>query len=811
MVSDLVQELRYAARRIGRTPGFAALVVLTLALGIGATTGIFSVVNGVLLRPLPYEEPERLAILYGSETGQRSGSSWASYPDFVDFEAQASTLAGLAAWSSTGATMTGTDGEPVRLSVVPVTHDLFPMLGIRAARGRLFLPEEDRLGAEPVAVLSHSLWTARLGADPDMIGRKLLLDGQPHVAIGVLPPDVEFDEGDVFVPLVPRYGEDSRGQHRIVPLARLGPDKTLAEADAEVKAIASRLERQYPEWNTNRGAYLEPLLDVVVGDVRATLWTLLGLVGVVLLIACANVANLLLTRARNRGREVAVRSALGAERRHLLRLLGVEALLLAVLGGTVGVALAFGGLRLLKALAPPDIPRLAEVSLDGRVLVFAAALTLVTGLVCAVLPALHAAGVDLQERLKEGSRSAVAGGRRRLPQAVVVLEVALGVLAVASAGLLVKSFLRLQQVDSGFAAEDVLVMPIALPELEYWDQSDPDEDGRRAVDFFAELERRVEALPGVTSVASAYMHPLSGGWESSFSIPGVLEAPQGQRPEARIRPVTPGYFRTVGMPLLRGRDFTERDRSGAPGVVIVNESFATTFFPGADPLGHRVARSAWWASQPEEFEIVGVVGDVRMDGLAEDVPTALYFPHPQFPFAEMNLVVAGSGDPQALLGVIREQVWSIDPELPVEDGRTLREIRSGSVATERFRTGLVGLFAAVALLLATIGIYGVLSSAVSERTREMGLRMSLGATAADVVRLVARQGMTLVGLGIVVGIGSAILVSRLFASLLFEVSPSDPRTYAGVAAGLALVGLAACLVPAVRAARTDPVIALQAE
>ncbi|MGH7539561.1 MAG: ABC transporter permease, partial [Gemmatimonadota bacterium] len=357
--------------------------------------------------------------------------------------------------------------------------------------------------------------------------------------------------------------------------------------------------------------------------------------------------------------------------------LGTESLLLAAFGGAGGIAVAVGGLRGLQAMAPPGIPRLADVTLDARVLAFATALTLLTGLAFALIPAIQAVRVDIQERLKEGGRSAATAGARRLPHAMVVLEVALAVVAVVAAGLLLNSFVRLQRVDAGFTERDALVVPVALPQGEYWDPSDPEEDGRRAVAFFEEAERRVGTIPGVRSVAAAYMHPLSGGWESSFWIPGVLEAPQGQRPEARIRPVTPGYFRTVGMRLLRGRDFTERDGLGTPGVVIVNESFARTFFPGGDPLGHRVARSAWWAGQAEEFEIVGVVADVRMDGLDEAVPTALYFPHAQFPFAEMNLVVAGSVDPRTFLGSIRERIWSIDSDLPVENARTLDEIRSG--------------------------------------------------------------------------------------------------------------------------------------
>ncbi|MEZ5331900.1 MAG: ABC transporter permease [Thermoanaerobaculia bacterium] len=702
---DLARELRYVLRRIRRRPGFAAVVVLTFALGIGGTAGIFGVVDGVLLRPLPYDEPDRLVLLFGAETGQRTGSSWASYPDFVDFREQATTLSGLAAWATAGATLTEPDSEPQRLSLVPVTHDLFPMLGLAVGEGRRFQPRDDRLGAEPTVILSHGLWTRRFGADPALVGRTIRLDGTPHLVIGVMEDGVEFRDGDAFVPLVPRYGEDSRGMHRIVPVARLAPGRTLREADAEVAAIAARLESEYPDSNTNRSAYLQSLTDATVGDVRLTLWTVFGLVGVVLLIACANVANLLLARSGEVAREVALRNALGAERRHVLRQLAGESLVLAGLGGVAGLALAMAGLRLLKRVAPPDIPRLATVDLDARVLLFAALLTVTAGLLFAFLPTLRAVRVGLARHLREGAAASVEGGQGS--RLVVVLEVALAVVALAAAGLLVHSFVRLQGVDAGFDRQEVLIVPLSLPQGKYWDGDDPEEDGARTVRFYEEAERRVASLPGVTDVAAAYMHPSRAAGSRAFSLPGVLEPPEGQRPEARIRPVTPGYFRTVGMKLVEGRDFTDRDGRGAPGAVIVNQSFVRTFFPAGDAVGHTVARSAWWAGQPEEFEIVGVVADVRMDGLAESVPTALYFPHAQFPFNQMNLVVASSIEPATLIPSIRERIWSIDADLPVETVSTLEEIRRGSIAPERFRTVLVALFAAVSLLLATVGIYGV--------------------------------------------------------------------------------------------------------
>ncbi len=808
---NITRDLRYALRRVRRAPGFAVVVILTLAIGIGATTAIFSIVDAVLLRPLPYESPESLVLLWGDGSGERSGSSWASYPDFVDFEADVASFDGMAASSNGGATLTGYGGEPVRIALKRVTHDFFPLLGVSPVSGRHFLPSEDRAGAEPVVLLAHGFWVHRLGGDVGILGSAIVLDGQPHTVVGIMPGDTELAEADAYVPLAAEHAADGRGMHRILPLARLRDGVTLERAEAEVRTVAARLEEEYPEFNSNRTAYLQPLHEAVVEDVRTALWVVFGLVGLVLLIACGNVANLFLARATERGREVAIRRALGGEQRHILRHVVTESLVLGILGGVGGALLAVGGLELLRTAAPAGIPRLDEVALNGRVLAFATSLTLLTSLAFALPPGLQAMRVDLRERLKEGSRSAMGARNRKLPEALVAFEVALAVVAVVAAGLLLNSFLTLQRVDAGFTAEAVLVVPLTLPEGQYWDRTDETDDGSRVVEFYAEVQRRVATVPGVTSVAAAYQHPLSGGWESSFWIPGVLEAAPGQRPEARIRPVTPGYFHTVGMDLLRGRDVTDEDRSGAPGVVVVNESFANRFFPAADAIGHRVARGAWWSGQPEEFEIVGVVADVKMDGLDEAVPTALYFPHAQFPFSDLNLVVASTGDPFGPLPAIREEIRKVDPNLPIENVSTLRELRAGSVATERFRTLLVGLFASVALLLSALGIYAVISYSVVRRTREIGLRLSLGAQVGDVLWLVVRQGMKVTAVGLAVGTGAALLLTDLMSGLLFGVSPTDARTFAGVVALFAAVALLACLIPAVRATRVDPIVALRAD
>ncbi len=810
-MDDFRRNLRYAARQLRRRPGFALVVVLTLALGIGANTAIFSLVDAVLLQPLPWDNPDELVILWGDEGGIGTGSNAASYPDFVDFEEQSTSFVSMAGWTNESYTLTGYGGEAVRVPLTRITWDLFSTLGATPASGRNFLPEEDRIGAPDVLILSHAFWRDRLGAPGDMIGRTLTLDARPFEVVGVMPEGFEWSAGTVYAPFVAQYGEDFRGNHRMLPLARLRPGVSLAEANAEVQTIAARLAVDYPEDNTDRGAYLEPLRETVVGSIRSTLWTVFGMVGLVLLIACANVANILLARATERTTEVALRTALGAGRGHIARQLVTESLMLTTLGGLLGVAIAVAGLRLLTAAAPPGIPRLSEVGLSPAVLAFAMVLTVATGLLFGLLPTLQAARRDLHDKLKEGGRDGAGAGRARLSQVVVVTEVALAMVAIVSAGLLVNSFTRLQNVDPGFAAGEVLVVPISLPEGKYFGPDDP--SATRAIAFYQEAEREIAALPGVSSVASAYMHPLDGGWESSFSIPGIFDPPEGQRPEARLRPVTPGYFSTVGLPLLKGRDISDRDVASAPGVVVVNESFERQFFADADgdALGHTVARAQWWADLPFEYEIIGVVADVKMDGLSAEVPMAMYFSHPQFPFTDMNLVIATEIDARAVLAGVQGVIWGLDAQLPIENVETLSELRSNGVASERFRTFLVTLFATIALVLSALGIYGVLSYSVARRTRELGLRVSLGAQRSDVLRLVVRQGMTLTFAGLAAGVVISLLATNRLANLLFEVSPTDPLTFVVVAGVLGVVALAACLLPALRATKVDPMVALRAE
>jgi putative ABC transport system permease protein len=726
----------------------------------------------------------------------------------VDFEESSASFEELAFYASAQMAVTGSEGEPIHADAARITHDFLPTLGVRPAIGRDFLAEEDQAGAEPVVLLSDGFWASRFGYEPSILGKTVTLDGIEHTVVGIMPPGFDFPfEKQLWIPAVPVHVTDYRGQHRLMVVGRLEAGVAMASAEEEMRAIAARLEEEYPESNTNRSARLEPLHETVVGDVRPALLVLLGAVGVVLLIVCVNVANLLLARGTSRAKEIAIRTALGAGRSRLVRQLLTESVMLALAGGALGVLLAYMGVDLLRAVIPAEIPRLDEVVVDGRVLGFALLVTVFTGLVFGLAPSVQGSKLDLQSSLKTGGRTSSQGsGRARLRQLLVVVEMALAVLLVVGAGLFINSFIKLQRVDSGYAARDVLVVPISLPSSRYTVS-----EWTKTISFFDRLMERTAALPGVESVGAGYQHPLAGGWETSFEIPGVFERPQGERPEARIRPITSEYFRTVGVPLKEGRTFTDHDDEHAPGVVIINESFARDFFPDQSPIGHRLSRGPWWPFQSEEWEIVGVVGDVKMDGLSSSTPWAMYFPHKQFPFNEMFLLVRTDGDPLTLAGAVREEIWALDPDLPVENIRSLEQIRATSVAPQRFQTVLLGIFAALALVLAAVGVYGVLSYAVAQRTGEIGVRISLGARTTDVLTLVVSQGMKLSLIGLGLGLLGALAVTRLLSSLLFGVSPTDLGTFAAVSGALVLVALAACTIPALRASRVDPVIALRSE
>jgi predicted permease len=802
-------DLKYALRTLRRRPSFATTVVLTLALGIGATTAIFSVVNGVLLRPLPIREPERVVMLSGQSTdgdAEKVGGA-SSYPDFADIRAQARSFTRLGLFRNWTAVLTMPGAEPSTMQIGYVTSDVLPLLDDRPIVGRALQPADERPDAPPVAVMSAALWRGRFGGDPSVVGRAVTLDGNPVTVVGVVPTASNFlGLTQLWRPIVPDAMDRARGAHRYVILGQLAPGVTRESAEAEVRTIARRLEQQYPADNAKRSARLQSLQDAIVGNARPALLVLLGAVVLVLLIGCANLANLFLVRAAARERETAVRTALGASFGQLVRHLLAESMLLSVVGGVAGLVVAWGGMKALLALAPRSIPRADEVSLDAPVLLFLLVISLLTGLAFGVFPALQLrrASVSLGS-LRDGARGATPGrARRRWRTGLVVSEVALATVLVIGASLLVKSFRQLRDTDPGFNPSGLLVARVELPLTRY---QKPD----AVLRFYEQLRREMDALPGVQSTSIAYEHPLGQGWTSSYTIEGRTPPPQGQEPEARVRPVQPGYFRTAGIRLLRGRDVAEQDRGDTPGVVVVNESFVKRHFPGENPLGKRIVRGAWWPNMPSTFEIVGVVADERFMGLAATGVPATYFPHAQFPMNEMWLLVRSGGDPLSLVPALRARVWQLDPALPMDDVQAMPDLLGRSVAEPRFNSGLLSGFAGAALLLAAIGIYGVLSYTVAQRTGEIGVRMALGASRANVLRLVVAQGLGVAVAGIAIGTVGALGLARALASLLYGVDGRDPLIFGGSALLLAGVAALAACVPAVRASRIEPVEALRYE
>ena len=809
--SMLSQDLRYALRTLIRWPGFTAVVVLTLALGIGANAAIFSVVNAVLLRPLPFADPQRLVLLLGTPTDGDSakvGSS-SSYPDFADFRQRAKSFTQLAAVSVQQTTVTGKSFEPAIVSGSPVTANLFSLLGVAPAMGRSFLAEEDRPGAAAVVVVSDDFWRQRLGANPNVIGSSVSVNGRPSTIVGVMPPRFAFPGAStLWYPAAETNDPRTRGQHSYVIVGRLAPGMTEAAATREVAGIASQLETEYPALNAKRGARVQNMAEAVVGNVRPALLVLLGSVGLVLLIVCVNVANLFLARAAARAREVAVRTALGAARGRLARQFLTESFVVTAIGSALGVGVAYWGSKLLVSQAPRTIPRANEIGIDGNVLLFIVALSVVTAIIFGMLPALQMSRSMPIASLREGGRGMRGGlARRGLRQALVVSEVALAVVLVVGAGLLVKSFWKMQRVDPGFVPDRMLVVQLQLPQSRYAGYA----DGDRVRAFYADLYTRLTARPEVQSVAVAMQHPLAPGWTSSFTIAGRQPPPQGQEPESSIRPVMPGYFRAVGAKLLRGREIQESDGVGAPGVVVINEAFARLHFPNEDPIGRRIDRTPWWRGMPAQYEIVGVVADERFQGPRAPADPATYFSFAQFTFNDNWVLVRTKNEAKAFIPTLRQMVWAMDRDLPLENVQTMDEVLGNSIADSRFNTALLSLFAVVALLLAAIGIYGVLAFTVAQRTSEIGIRMALGAQRSSVLRLVVGNGLTLTLIGVAIGAAGSVVATRALERLVFGVSTTDPGVFAFVAATLTAVAAAAALVPALRASRVDPIVALRSE
>jgi putative ABC transport system permease protein len=802
----LLQDLRFGLRVLFKSPGFTAVAVIVLALGIGANTAIFSVANAVLLRPLPYREPERLVIL-SQKTPQRAQSGF-SVPDLLDFREQNRSFEQCAGFYNELINL-GSPRGTQQLPISYVNSDFFAALGVQPSLGRAFSEEEDRRGANPVVVISNRVWREQFGGAPDIVGRKVTLDGRPFDVVGVMPAGFHFYERiDLWLPLRQWPYSPGRSNHwALYAVARLKPGVTIRAAQAEMDAIAGRLSQEYPETNTDVGAALFPLHEELVGDMRPSLQLLLAAVGLVLLIACANVANLLLARASARQKEIAIRTALGAGRLRVARQLLTESMLLALLGGGLGVLLAFWGVELVTGLGGADIPRLAEpgaLGIDRYVLGFSLAVSVLAGLGFGLAPALQASRPELTAVLKEGGRTQ-GRSRGRLRNALVVGEVALALVLLVGTGLLIKSLVLLRGVNPGYNPEQVLTVGLSLPRATYKDDSD-------RARFAQQVLERVRALPGVRVAASSYPLPVYGmAWGMNYWPEGEPQPAPGHEPTCQTASVSPGFFSALQIPLMQGRDFDDGDSRDAAGVIVVDETLARRHWPNESPIGKHLT-----VIGDHPRTVVGVVGSVRNWGLREGPRPQIYIPHTQrlegtnlVPFVYLS--VRTQGRPDAVAAAVRGKVEEVDRDVAVSEVRPMDELLDRSVGQQRFAVFLMQLFAGLALVLAAVGLYGVISYAVTQRTREIGIRVALGAQPRDVLRMIVGQGMLLTLAGVALGLAGAFALTRLMSSMLYGVSTTDPAIYAGVAALLALVALIACYVPARRATKVDPLAALRYE
>lgn len=804
MMDDLFKDVRYALRSLLRRPGFAAVAVITLALGIGANTAIFSVVHGVLLQPLPYPESDRLVSLRQSNVTISPAQPDAQIApgNFLEWQRQSTSFSSMAAYRTVSYNLTG-DGNPERLLAGRVSAGMFKLLGAQPLAGRDFLEEEDQPGRDKVVIISYGVWLRRFGGGADAVGKSLKLDGEDYTIVGVMPADFRLPdqrERELWTPIA--FKENERTLHYaryIDAIGRLKPDVSSDQATAELGAIAARLAQEHPQANTGWTIRVTPLLDFVVGDVKRVLWVMFGAVALLLLIACANVANLLLARATTRQKEIAVRVALGAGRARIVRQLETESLLLALLGAAAAWPLASWGLKALLAAAPADLPRIASVSLDNRALLFTFAVALLTAFLFGLAPALQVLKFDSNPALKDQRSRSVR--QQRIGNLLIATEVAMALMLLIGGGLLLRTVWQLNHVDPGFDEQNALAVTVQLPQKKY---ADPQQVAR----FSEQLSQQVATLPGVEATGVARILPIVHDLPTGFYFEGRPRESDKDLPQTNYSAVSPGYFKAMGIPLIAGRTFSEYDTQDASRVAIVSQTLAQRYFPNGDAIGKRINVN----TGPESYrEIVGIVGDVKQNGLTKDTRPHTYEPFAQAPNQFMTLIVRSSTDPASLVPAIRGKVLALDSELPLQRTITLDRMIANSIRQQRFTSIVLSVFAGVALLLAAAGLYGVISYSVAQRTHELGIRVALGAQVKDVMQLVLRQGMTYVVAGEMAGIIGAFALTWLLSGLLFGVTPTDAATFIGVTAGLTFVALLACYIPARRATKVDPLVALRYE
>ena len=822
-MATLWQDVRYGVRMLLKNPGITVIVIIALALGIGANTAIFSVVNTVLLRPLPYEESDRLVFL--NEKSPVLDEMSISYPNFTDWRNQTQTFEKMGVYNRASYNLTGA-GEAERIVTGQVSADLFSVLRVNALHGRVFTNDEDKPGGTPVVVLSYGLWQRRFGGQTSILNQPITLNTKQYVVIGVMPETFLYPSRvEMWVPVGQLSDQPSwqqRGNHPgLYGVARLKPGATIEQADADMNTIAANLEKQYPDTNTGNRVRLRPLLEIFVSDARRALWVIFAAVAFVLLIACANIANLLLVRAFSRQKEMSVRIALGGTRRRLISQLLTESLVLAIVGGILGLLFAAAAVSLLTSVTVSDMPLSDQVGLNAQVLIFTFVISVLTGVMFGLLPAIQAGDVDVHETLKESGRG--TSGRQWLRSSLVVVEVATTLVLLIAAGLMIRSFYLLQKVNPGFSHEHLTSFSISLPQKKYTTQE-------ARAQFYDRLLENLRGLPGVESVAAASGLPLgNNGWQTSYVIDGQPEPPRDQVPLLEACLVTPDYFKAMNIPLLRGRTFTDRDnrahlagrdlsklnenqREGAGlNLIVIDEEFAKRHWPNEDPIGKHV-RIGGSNPQNPKLEVIGVVGRVKMESLNQNSDRVQgYFPFAQVPQSGMTLIMKGASDPNQLIGAVRGAVKQIDPDQPIYSPRTMDDIRAESVAGERLNLTLLSLFAGIALVLAVVGIYGVMSYSVTQRTHEIGIRMAIGARPRDVFTMILGHGMKLAIIGVVIGLAAAFALTRLMASMLFGVAPTDATTFGGIAALLIGVALLACYLPGRRATKVEPTISLRYE